>query len=141
MNLLISACLLDLPTRYDGTAAVNLREMTQRHTLIPICPEQLGGLPTPRPPCELCSGRALTRDGRDFTAEYEQGARLALDVFKTCGCAAALLKLRSPSCGKGWIYDGSFTRALVPGNGVFADLLLKSGIPVYGEDELQKLGV
>lgn len=136
MVLLVSACLMGLPTRYDGTPAMaDLRALARKHTLVPVCPEQLGGLPTPRPPCEIMCGRVRTREGQDVTEAFALGAARTLDVCRLCGCEAAVLKLRSPSCGKGKVYDGTFTGTLVPGDGVTAALLLSQGIPVYGEDE------
>lgn len=137
MNILVSACLLGLHTRYDGGQSLSerIRELSLRHTLIPVCPEQLGGLPTPRPPCEIMQGRVLCRDGSDKTAEFEAGAMAALDIYRLSGCEMAILKARSPSCGKGVIYDGSFTGKKVQGSGVFAKALEDQGIRVITEED------
>ena len=137
MNILVSACLLGLRTRYDGGQSLSekIRELSQCHTLIPVCPEQLGGLPTPRLPCEIMQGRVLCRDGSDKTAEFEAGAKAALDIYRLSGCQIAILKARSPSCGKGVIYDGSFTGRRVNGFGVFAKALESQGIRVITEED------
>ena len=138
MRLLISACLLGEPCRYDGASkplsAETLDRLLRGHTLIPVCPEQLGGLPTPRTPSERQGKRVVMRDGTDVTAEYEKGARIACDLAIPCGAEAALLKARSPSCGSGAVYDGSFTGTLVPGDGVTAEQLKARGLPVYTEE-------
>ena len=104
-----------------------------------MCPEQLGGLTTPREPSERQGERVVMRSGRDVTAEYTRGAQEALRLARRFGCTAAVLKERSPSCGRGEIYDGTFTGTLTPGDGVTAQLLLENGIAVYGESEIDKL--
>ena len=143
MNILVSACLLGAPCRYDGTGKLEpaLEQLrAQGHTLVPVCPEVLGGLPTPRPPAERRSdGRVVTREGVDVTAEYRSGAERALEIARAHGCTLALLKERSPSCGRGQIYDGTFSRTLISGSGVAAQLLEEQGIAVYGESRLDEL--
>lgn len=143
MKILVSACLLGIPCRYDGAGKADsaIEKLRQGgHTLIPVCPEILGGLPTPRPPAErLPDGRVVTREGKDVTAEYRSGAEQALALARKQGCALAVLKERSPSCGRGRIYDGTFSRTLIPGSGVAAQLLEENGIPVYGESQLEVL--
>lgn len=141
MNLLISACLMGIRCRYDGGRKTLecLDELMQRHVLIPVCPEVLGGLPTPRVPAERIGERVMTRDGRDVTAHYEQGAQEALRLAKMAGCTHALLKERSPSCGCGVIYDGTFTGGLCKGDGVCGALLKEHGIAVLGESSVQAL--
>ena len=138
MRLLVSACLLGEPCRYDGASKGlppgQLETLMRDHTLIPVCPEQLGGLPTPRTPSERRSGRVVMRDGTDVTAEYERGARIACALAAQTGAEAALLKARSPSCGSGEVYDGTFTGTLKPGDGVTAERLKALGIPVYTEE-------
>ena len=139
--ILVSACLLGVCCRYDGASkphpgVIGLRE---KYILLPICPEEDGGLPTPRTPSERVGDKVLMRDGKDVTENYRRGAELALAKAKDFGCDTALLKARSPSCGKGKIYDGTFSGTLKEGNGVTADLLLKNGIEVFGESELDKL--
>ena len=141
MKLLVSACLLGLPCRYDGASKGHplLPDLLERHTLVPVCPEQLGGLPTPRPPAERRGERVVTQCGTDVTVQYRRGAQEALTLCRMFRCDAALLKERSPSCGLGEIYDGSFSRHLVPGNGVTAALLRENGISVFGESQIEEL--
>lgn len=143
MNILVSACLLGTPCRYDGTGKLEPaleRLRAQGHTLVPACPEVLGGLPTPRPPAERQpDGQVVTREGADVTAEYRAGAERALELARAHGCTLAMLKERSPSCGRGQIYDGTFSRTLIPGSGVTAQLLEEHGISVYGESQLSSL--
>ena len=124
MTVLVSACLLGVACRYDGASA---------------CPEQLGGLPTPRAPSERLGSRVVARTGADVTDAYTRGAQQTLAIAQRFGCTAALLKQRSPSCGKGEIYDGTFTGTLTPGDGVTAALLSAHGIRVYGEDDVAEL--
>ena len=140
-NLLISACLLGVQCRYDGGSkpVMPTVALMEQYHLIPICPEQLGGLPTPRKPSERRGDRVVMNDGRDVTAEYRRGAEETLRLARLYGCTAAVLKERSPSCGCGRIYDGTFTGTLTDGDGVTAALLKENGIKVYGESELEKL--
>lgn len=137
MTILVSACLLGCPCRYDGTAKADPRVLAlmERHTLIPVCPEQLGGLPTPRLPSERREGGVFDRGGKDVTAQYRQGAEEVLRLARLYGCTHAVLKERSSSCGSGQIYDGSFSHVLVPGSGVAAELLAQNGITVLGESQ------
>ena len=141
MRILISACLLGCRCRYDGASRPQpwIAALAERHTLVPVCPEQLGGLPTPRPPAERRGDRVVTRAGGDVTAQYRRGAEEALRLCRLLGCDAALLKERSPSCGSGAIYDGTFTGTVTAGDGVTAELLRKNGIPVYGETQADQL--
>lgn len=140
-KLLVSACLLGTPCRYDGKSKADARvcALGKRYELIPVCPERDGGLPTPRTPSERQGERVVTEDGRDVTAEYTRGAELALARCIECGCRAAVLKERSPSCGCGAIYDGTFSRTLIPGDGVTAEKLKSHGIRVYGESAADTL--
>lgn len=140
-NLLISACLLGIPCRYDGRSvkAVDVSVLREKYNLIPVCPEIYGGLPTPRTPSERQGDKTVMKDGRDVTENYLLGAKAAYDLCLELGCKKALLKEKSPSCGKGKIYDGSFTGTLTEGNGVTAEYLMARGIEVYGESEIDKL--
>ena len=139
--LLISACLLGAACRYDGKAQGQpwISCLRERYHLIPICPEQLGGLPTPRSPAERVGETVLTRDGRDVTEQYAAGAEEALRLAKLLGCKKALLKERSPSCGHGTIYDGTFTGTKTDGSGVTAQRLAEAGLEVFGESRWEAL--
>ena len=140
-NLLISACLLGIPCRYDGRSvkAVDVSALREKYNLIPVCPEIYGGLPTPRTPSERQGEKTVMKDGRDVTENYLCGARAAYDLCVELGCKKALLKEKSPSCGKGKIYDGSFSGTLTDGNGVTAEYLIARGIEVFGESEIDDL--
>lgn len=139
MKILVSACLLGMACRYDGKSKQYplIDELCRRHQVVPVCPEQLGGLPTPRVPAERQGERVVTKDGRDVTEEYLRGAQQALELTRKLGCTAAVLKEKSPSCGSGCIYDGSFTGTLTDGWGTAAQLLQNAGLRVLGESELE----
>ena len=141
MKLLVSACLLGCACRYDGQSQENEKviSLLKEHTLIPVCPEQLGGLCTPRVSAERIGESVMTRDGRDVTAQYLRGAQEALRFYRLFGCEAAVLKARSPSCGSCEIYDGTFTGTRVPGEGVCAQLLRENGVCVVDEEHLDEL--
>lgn len=140
MRVLISACLLGVCCRYDGASKPHpaALALAERHELIPVCPEQLGGLPTPRPPAERQGDAVHTRE-TDVTAQYRRGAEETVKLCKLFGCGAAVLKERSPSCGRGEVYDGTFSGTLTEGDGVTAEALLANGIPVFGESRIQEL--
>ena len=140
MKILISACLLGVCCRYDGASKPHplAAALAERHTLVPVCPAQLGGLPTPRPPAARRDGRVATQSA-DVTEQYRRGAEETLKLCKLFDCQAAVLKERSPSCGRGQVYDGTFTGALTTGDGVTAALLAAHGIPVYGESQIPEL--
>ena len=140
-NILISACLLGVACRYDGKEGreLDISQLRERYNFIPVCPEIYGGLPTPRTPSERVGERVLVRDGRDVTENYMRGAREAYRLCEKFNCKMAILKARSPSCGKGEIYDGSFEGRLIAGNGVTAEYLISRGIRVLCEDEIYLL--
>lgn len=135
--VLVSACLLGTPCRYDGAGKADARvlALAAKRRLIPVCPEQLGGLPTPRPPAERVGGRVLTTGGADVTDAFLRGAEETLRLAQLFGCKTAILKARSPSCGSGRIYDGTFSGTLVSGSGVTAALLRQNGITVLTEED------
>lgn len=147
---LVSACLLGLPTRYDGAdnCCLQLRRLCRCGNIIPVCPEQLGGLPTPRRPAEIrggdgkavLRGRAAVVDdtGQDVTAQFLRGAFAAVRLARLYRVDGAILKSGSPSCGSGSIRDGSFSGGRRPGDGVAAALFKDCGIPVYHETELPR---
>ena len=140
-NILVSACLLGIGCRYDGKHKANpdVLALREKYNLIPVCPEIYGGLPTPRIPSERVDDKVMMKDGRDVTENYQRGAREALELCRIYGIKTAILKERSPSCGKGEIYDGSFTGALTARDGVTAELLIREGIRVLGESETHLL--
>ena len=141
MKILISACLLGIPCRYDGRAKPQpwAEALAARHDLVPVCPEQLGGLPTPRAPSERRGDHVVMNTGADVTEQYRRGAACALRLYQLLGCKAAVLKERSPSCGCGAVYDGTFTGTLTAGDGVTAALLQAHGIRVLGESQVLEL--
>lgn len=135
---LVSACLCGFPSRYDGALCweSHISDLFRRGECVPVCPEVLGGLPVPRPPAEIRCGRVVNCEGADVTYEYTQGALRALEIGLQNGCTKAILKARSPSCGIGTIYDGTFSRIRVPGDGIFAAMLRHYGFQVVTEEEL-----
>ena len=137
MTILVSACLLGLPCRYDGKAKQYpaVLRLAEKHTLIPVCPEQLGGLQTPRVPSERQGERVMNKEGADNTTAFLRGAQCALDIARLTKCEIAVLRAKSPSCGCGKIYDGTFSGTLTDGNGVTAELLQKNGIQVLSDDD------
>lgn len=141
MRILVSACLLGVCCKYSGghNACPAVQALARTHDLIPVCPEQLGGLPTPRAPSERQGEQVTDRDGRDVTACFLRGAEQTVLLAEQLQVQCAVLKSRSPSCGVGRIYDGSFTGQLVPGSGVTAQRLAETGLPVFTEEELDRL--
>ena len=149
--VLVSRCLLGFACRYDGKAKPSILPLLgeiPEVNWIPVCPEVEGGLPLPRTPCELepgatavdvlaGKGRVCTKEGRDCTREYCRGARLALLRAEAAGAKFALLKARSPSCGTRSVYDGTFSRTLIRGRGITAELLAGAGITLFSEEELE----
>ena len=137
-NILVSACLLGECCRYDGKSKPCERVITLSDTynLIPICPEVMGGLPTPRIPSEICGELVLMKDGRNVTRNDNNGAQKALEIAIENACTVAVLKEKSPSCGSGLIHNGLFDGGLVEGDGITTQLLKKNGIHVLGESEI-----
>lgn len=141
MKVLVSACLLGENCKYSGgnNLCPKLLDWLKRegHEAVPVCPEQLGGLPTPRTPAEIVNGVVTVKDGRNVDREFRRGAALALDVARREGAALAVLQPRSPSCGARQVYDGTFSGRKIPGMGVFAGLLAGSGFRVLEPEDLQ----
>lgn len=136
-KILISACLIGLNCKYDGGNNENskLVELMKEKDLVPICPEQLGGLKTPRASAERKQEKVITKEGVDVTKEYQKGAEEVLKLAKKLNIKKVILKSRSPSCGIDEIYDGTFSHNLVKGDGVTAELLKKNGIEVISSDK------
>ena len=141
MNILVSACLLGVKCRYDGMdnkSDILLKLISKGYNLIPICPEQLGGLPTPRKPAEIINGRVINIDNEDVTENFIKGADEVLKISKLYDVKLAVLKERSPSCGFGEIYDGTFNKVLINGNGICANLLANNNIKIIGECKIKE---
>ncbi len=150
-KVLVSACLLGQPVRYDGRASGHpdlLQRWQAEGRVVPLCPEVVGGLPTPRPPAEIPGGqggevldgaaRVVTVGGEDVSAAFLAGARQALALVRQHGIRVAVLKAGSPSCGNRLTYDGSFSGLKVPGEGVTTALLRREGVLVFSELELEQ---
>ena len=136
-KILISACLIGLNCKYNGGNNENskLVELMKEKDLVPICPEQLGGLKTPRVSAERKQEKVITKEGVDVTKEYQKGAEEVLNLAKKLNIKKAILKSRSPSCGIDEIYDGTFSHTLIKRDGVTAELLKKNEIEVISSDE------
>ena len=149
MRIAVSACLLGEPCRFDGRAkpCVRVQKLAERgHELVPVCPEAAGGLPTPRTPCEIVRApwmgarsqaarpwKIVDANGVERTEAYAHGARIELARAEAAGCELAILKAKSPSCGSGEVYDGTFSGTLIPGQGIAAAAFRDAGIPVADE--------
>lgn len=142
---IVSACLAGVNCKYSGSNNENEKivELVKQGKAIPICPEQLGGLPTPRPSCEIViqdgTRKVLTKEGQDCTKEFMEGAEKTLAIARIIEADTAILQPRSPSCGQGQIYDGTFSGRLIEGSGLTAELLRKNGIIVFMADEWNEL--
>ena len=139
MRVAISACLLGAPVRYDGGSkpVSEVLELAEKVDVLRVCPETASGLPVPRPPAEQLGGRVLLSDGRDVTAEFALGSQRCLDAVRRSPVSLAVLKTKSPSCGVGLVYDGTYSGRLVPGQGVFAERLEREGICVVTEETVR----
>lgn len=142
--ILVSGCLVGINCKYNGGNNYNktVSELVKSGQAIPLCPEMLGDLPVPRIPCEIIKGEkdeicVVNKEGKDCTKQFIEGADKTLAVVKELDIKVAILKSRSPSCGFGNIYDGSFSGKLIEGNGVTAKLLIENGVKVYTEDQVR----
>ena len=140
-KLLISACLLGRCCKYNGGHNLHplAKRLGEKYELVAVCPESLGGLPISREPSERVGDRVLSKSGLDVTAAFRRGAERAVELAKKTGAKKAVLKERSPSCGFGKIYDGSFTGTVIPGNGVAAQALAAEGVAIWGESRIEEL--
>jgi len=136
--ILVSACLAGFPCRWDGEKKGDARviALVREGRAVPVCPEQLGGLTTPREPSEIRDGRVISKSGLDVTGEFTRGAEIVLDLAETYRCSEAVLKARSPSCGSCEIYDGTFSGHIIEGDGITASLLKSKGLRVKTEQDL-----
>lgn len=141
--ILVSACLAGFPCRWDGKSKADPRviDLVKTGKAIPVCPEQLGGLPTPRQPAERKGDQVFTRNGTDVTNQFQRGADIVLAIAQDFQCGKVILKARSPSCGKAIIYDGSFSGTMTQGNGVTTELLMQHGIEVYTEEDMNESSI
>ncbi len=135
---LCSACLLGIKCRYDNKSKENKKamELSKKEALIPVCPEQMGGLATPRESSEIKDGKVLTQSGKDITENLQRGAEEVLKLAELFNIKEAIFKQKSPSCGCGKIYDGAFSGKIIKGDGLTTALLKKKGIKVISEEEL-----
>ena len=144
-KLLISACLAGINCKFNGENNLLdsgiLDEISKKYHLLFVCPEVFGGLGTPREPAEMKNGLVVTKTAKDVSENFINGAEICLKIAKLNGCKKAILKARSPSCGSGQIYDGSFSKKLIFGDGVAAKLLKENDILVFSEDEIGRLDV
>jgi len=143
---LVSACLAGINCRYDGenTDSLEIEELVRQGKAIAICPEVIAGLNIPRDSCEIIvtddgKKRVVSKEKKDFTEAFRDGAQKTLVIAKTIGIKTAILKSRSPSCGCGQVYDGKFNGILKKGNGITADLLMHNGIEVYTEENFKEI--
>lgn len=140
--LLISACLLGIDCRYDGKNNhldnATIKKLNKKYHLVAVCPEQMGGLATPRVPSEIqADGRVLDKNGKDVSSCFIKGAEIACSLAHMHNAKKALLKANSPSCGNKQVYDGLFRGRAVPGKGIAAEMLEKQGITVFNENEIK----
>lgn len=138
MTIAVSACLLGENCKYNGdnNLSKKVMEYVKGHEVIPICPEVLGGLPTPREPSEIVNGVVMHKDGISVDAEFRRGAKAAYDIIRDRQVDLVILQSRSPSCGVNTVYDGTFSGKLIAGDGVFAQLLKENGIKVIDVEDV-----
>ena len=142
-NILISACLLGVDCKYNGSnnklddEIINL--LKEKYNLIPVCPEIMGGMPTPRNPVEITDGKVFDYDGEEFTKEFEKGSEEVLKLAKLYDTTIAILKENSPSCGSNFIYDGTFNHKKIKGMGIAALKLSKENIKLFSEENVKIL--
>jgi len=141
VRVMVSQCLLGIDCRYDGgnNRCEEIERLMQICEVIPVCPEILGGMTTPRAPSERFEGRVVNREGEDVTAAFDHGAQQALSLAKMYGAQYAVLKQSSPSCGTATIYDGTFSGRKIPGKGVTAEMFEHAGIQLYDEKHVDEL--
>ena len=139
MKIIVSACLMGENCKYDGGNNCNqeLMDILKGHEVILVCPEVMGGLLIPRCPAEIKNDMVVNKNGIDVTKEYHLGAKKTLEIAKDGGIKIAILKSRSPSCGSGKIYDGTFSKRIIDGDGITTKLLKENGIKVLTENDVE----
>lgn len=135
---LCSACLLGVKCRYNGESKLNKKviALSKKERFLPVCPEILGGLSIPREQTEIKGGKVLTKSGKNLTSYFEKGAKEVLKAAQSLNIKEAIFKQKSPSCGCGQIYDGTFSNKLIKGDGITTSLLKRNKIKVIPEDEI-----
>ena len=141
MKIMVSACLLGEKCKYNGGNNRNpgLLHLLSGHKVIPVCPEVLGGLPTPRVPAEIVNGTVINREGVSVDDAFRRGAKKALEMARQEKPDLIILQSRSPSCGVKEIYDGTFSGKLVPGHGIFAEMALQAGFRVINAEDAAEI--
>lgn len=144
--ILVSSCLAGVKCRYDGkdNKVEKIAQLVENGKAIAVCPEVFSGMPIPRKPCEIITTpqgerKIITAEKTDFTEEFKNGAEKCLEIAKILEIETAILKQRSPSCGKGKIYDGTFSGKIISGNGFTTNLLEENNIKVYTEEDFKKV--
>lgn len=142
MKVAVSSCLLGINCKYSGGNNYHdeLNRWLKDHEITAVCPEVLGGLPVPRASCEIRNEKVKTKSGDDKTKEYRRGAENALAQVRENGCELVILQARSPSCGVCHIYDGTFSKKLIEGSGIFARMLREQGIPALDTENIESIG-
>ncbi len=138
MRIAVSACLLGENCKYNGSNnySEKVKDFLNGHDIIPVCPEVLGGLPTPRDPAEIVNGIVKHKDGSSVDVQFRKGAEQALDIVIENQAELVILQSRSPSCGVNMIYDGTFSGKVVPGQGIFAKMLKDNNIRVLDIEDI-----
>ena len=138
MKIIVSACLLGENCKYNGgnNRCQKVIDFVKDHEVIQVCPEQMGGLSTPRLPAEIYNEKVMNTEGVSVDTEFRKGAKAALKITLEEGATLAVLQPRSPSCGCKQVYDGTFSKTLIPGKGVFAQLLADHGIKLMEPEDL-----
>lgn len=139
MKILVSACLLGENCKYNGGNNYNekIAEFLKGHEVVSVCPEKLAGLGTPRERIEILDGKVFSVSGKDLTKECEEGALKAYKIAKSENIDLAILQQRSPSCGAHQIYDGTFSKKLIEGQGIFTKKLIENGFLVMDSSEFE----
>lgn len=140
-KILVSACLLGVNCKYNGSNNENEKVLSyiKDKEVIPICPEIMGGLSTPREPSEIFENKVISKSGKDVTSNFQKGAEETLNLARKLGVKKAILKSRSPSCGLDEVYDGTFSNKLVNKNGITAELLKNNGFVILREEDVDHL--
>lgn len=142
MKIMVSACLLGENCKYNGgnNLSEKVMKFIEGHEVISVCPEVMGGLPTPRIPSEIVNGVVTAADGRNVDAEFRKGAQIGLELAKENDVDLVILQSRSPSCGVKQVYDGTFSGNKIDGQGIFVQLLIENGYKVIDVEDLEPVG-